>query len=601
MSGKRRTVIICTLLFSGTVLLSSAATQYLAWRFGFHPALGQPWFGRVYAPWNWILWEIRFSDAAPKIFQFFHAWVGLAGVAISALLLALVHDRRRKPQRHEGLHGTAHWASLPEIEVAGLLGATGVPVGGWRDERGRLHMLRHDGAEHIVAIAPTRSGKGVGLVVPTLLTWPHSLVVNDQKGELWNLTAGWRARGANNKVLRFDPGSAEGSARFNPLDEIRLGTLHEVGDVQNLVTILVDPEGKGLIDHWAKTSHAFLTGAILHVLYAAREKGERGALPDVAFALSDPSRPIDGLYRDMLMNVWADGKPHPTVAAAARDMTNRPQEERGSVLSTAMSFLSLYRDPLIAKNVSASDFAINDLMNSPRPVTLYLVVRAEDKDRMKPLMRLIINQLMRVLLRPEITYRNGRPVKPHKHQLLMMLDEFPSYGKLEVFQEALAYIAGYGIKAYLICQDIAQLWGAYGRDESLISNCHIRLAFAPNKIETAEWLSRMAGTATIVKEDVTLSGKRQRIALDQVSTTYHQIARPLMTPDEIMRLKGPRKDRGDAITEPGDMLIFAAGHAPIFGAQTLYFQDGELNRRARFAPPGIVSRKPFKLILNEAS
>ena len=98
-----------------------------------------------------------------------------------------------------------------------------------------------------------------------------------------------------------------------------------------------------------------------------------------------------------------------------------------------------------------------------------------------------------------------------------MLDEFPSYGKLDVFQEALAYIAGYGIKAYLIMQDIAQLWGAYGRDESIISNCHLRIAYAPNKIETADWLSRMAGTTTIVKEDVTQSGNRYAVTLANVS------------------------------------------------------------------------------------
>ena len=492
--------------------------------------------------------------------------------------------------------------ALKRSRRRGCISKTGVHVGGWRDRRGRLRILRHDGPEHVAAIAPTRSGKGVGLVVPTLLTWPHSLVVNDQKGELWNLTAGWRARAAGNQVLRFDPGAAEGSTRFNPLGEIRLGTIHEVGDVQNLVTILVDPEGKGLIDHWAKTSHAFLTGAILHVLYAAREKGARGTLPDVALALSDPDRPIEGLYRDMRLNRWASGKTHSTIAAAARDMTNRPQDERGSVLSTAMSFLSLYRDPLIARNVSASDFAITDLMNSEKPVTLYLLVRAEDKDRMKPLMRLIINQLMRVLLRPEITYEQGRPIRPHRHRLLLMLDEFPSYGKLEVFQEALAYIAGYGIKAYLICQDIAQLWGAYGRDESLISNCHIRVAYAPNKIETAEWLSRMAGTTTIVKEDVTVSGRRQRVTLENVSTTFHQIARALMTPDEIMRLRGARKDAADTITEPGDMLIFASGHAPILGTQTLYFQNAELAERARLPPPGTRGyRKPFKLTIRDAS
>jgi len=216
-------------------------------------------------------------------------------------------------------------------------------------------------------------------------------------------------------------------------------------------------------------------------------------------------------------------------------------------------------------------------------------------------MRLILNQLMRVLLRPDIGFEDGRPLPPHKHRLLLMLDEFPSYGKLEVFQEALAYIAGYGIKAYLIAQDIAQLWGAYGKDESILSNCHIRIAYAPNKIETAEWLSRMAGTATIVKEDVTTSGKRFGLVLSQVSKTYHQVSRPLATADEILRLKAPKKDDRDRIVEPGDMLIFVAGHAPIFGAQSLYFRDPVFRERAKLPPPDtdvIPGRRqvtPFKL------
>jgi type IV secretion system protein VirD4 len=182
-----------------------------------------------------------------------------------------------------------------------------------------------------------------------------------------------------------------------------------------------------------------------------------------------------------------------------------------------------------------------------------------------------------------------------------MLDEFPSYGKLEVFQEALAYIAGYGIKAYLIAQDIAQLWGAYGRDESIVSNCHIRIAYAPNKIETAEWLSRMAGTATIVKEDITQSGGRFAAILKNVSKTYHQVGRPLATADEIMRLKAPVKDRGDIITEPGDMLVFVAGHAPIFGTQSLYFRDPVFLARANLPAPqgnspiGTAAIPPFRL------
>ena len=599
----RRSLIVGIAL--AVVISNGIATQFVAHAFAYHPALGLPIAGSIYPPWNWIVWRGKFEKAHPRPFRLVNAGLSLAG---SVGLLGLLYEGGfgGQRQRHDGVHGTAHWASRDEIENSGLLRhrgqiSHGVYVGGWRDPRGRLHYLRHNGPEHIAAIAPTRSGKGVGLVVPTLLSWPHSVVVNDQKAELWNLTAGWRKAHADNIVLRFDPGAAEGSVAFNPLEEIRIGTAYEVGDVQNLVTILVDPDGKGLVDHWAKTSHAFLTGAVLHVLYKQKKTGVTAALPDIAFALSDPSRPIEELYLDMLGNEHLDGKVHPTIASAARDMLNRADEERGSVLSTAMSFLSLYRDPLVANNVRRSDFRVSDLMNHDKPVTLYLVVRAEDKDRMKPLMRLIINQLMRVLLRPEITFEQGRPVMPHEHRLLLMLDEFPSYGKLEVFQEALAYIAGYGIKAYLIAQDISQLWGAYGKDESIISNCHIRIAYAPNKIETAEWLSRMAGTATIVKEDITTSGKRFSAVLSQISKTYHQISRPLATADEIMRLKAPRKDGRDMITEPGGMLIFAAGHAPIFGTQSLYFRDPVFQERV-LPPPitsdAIAARRaitPFKL------
>jgi type IV secretion system protein VirD4 len=250
-----------------------------------------------------------------------------------------------------------------------------------------------------------------------------------------------------------------------------------------------------------------------------------------------------------------------------------------------MSYLSLYRDPLVAANVSRSDFRVADLMDHERPVSLYLVVRAEDKDRLKPLMRLVLNQIVRVLLRPELTFQNGRQLPAHLHRLLLMVDELPSYGRLDVFQESLAYIAGYGIKAYLIAQDVAQLWAAYGRDETIISNCHVRVAYAPNKIETGEWLSKQTGTATVVKEDISTSGHRFGAVLQNVTRAFHEVSRPLLTPDEAMRLRGPQKNKADEITEPGDVLVFVAGHAPILGTQSLFFRDPVFRERARVPAP----------------
>ncbi|MEG6650200.1 type IV secretory system conjugative DNA transfer family protein [Pseudomonas aeruginosa] len=179
----------------------------------------------------------------------------------------------------------------------------------------------------------------------------------------------------------------------------------------------------------------------------------------------------------------------------------------------------------------------------------------------------------------------GRAKTAHKHRLLLMLDEFPTLGKIEVFEEALAYIAGYGMKAYLITQDVQQLYKAYSNYESIISNCHVRIAYAPNKVETAEWMSKMTGTTTVVKEQVTTSGKRFGAVLDNVSRSYQEVQRPLMTPDEIMRLPGPTKDAsGEKITAPGEMLVFVAGQPVIRGRQILYFFDPVFSKRSKLKP-----------------
>ena len=245
-------------------------------------------------------------------------------------------------------------------------------------------------------------------------------------------------------------------------------------------------------------------------------------------------------------------------------MMNRPDEERGSVLPTAMSFLSLYRDPLVAKNVARSDFKVSDLMNCRCDAHHTLSCGARRGQGPHEALDAAHRQPARARALAPGNHLYRRPPQAAA-QAPAALDarRVSLYGKLEVFQEALAYIAGYGIKAYLIMQDMSQLWGAYGKDESILSNCHVRIAYAPNRVETAEWLSRMAGTATIVTEHITESGKRFGAMLTQVSKSYHQISRPLSTADEIMRLRSPQKNASDLIVEPGGMLIFVAGHAPI--------------------------------------
>ena len=331
------------------------------------------------------------------------------GIAAVVVAIAMSVWRAREVKRVT-TYGSARWAEPSEVREAGLLGHDGVLLGRWRDE-----YLRHDGPEHVLCFAPTRSGKGVGLVVPTLLTWPGSAIVHDIKGENWTLTAGWRARFG--RVLLFDPTNAA-SAAYNPLLEVRRGEW-EVRDVQNIADVLVDPEGAlERRNHWEKTSHSLLVGAILHVLYAEPDK----TLAGVANFLSDPRRPIETTLRAMMTTPHLGERGvHPVIASSARELLNKSENERSGVLSTAMSFLGLYRDPVVATVTRRCDWRIRDLVEGTAPATLYLVVPPSDISRTKPLVRLILNQIGRRLteeLEP----------KRRRHRLLLMLDEFPALG-----------------------------------------------------------------------------------------------------------------------------------------------------------------------------
>jgi type IV secretion system protein VirD4 len=592
----RRPILLGTAgLLGGALVLSAAATQFVAFRVGYHPAIGAPLFGHVYAPWDWIAWQkASWAVHARRTFQIVDA--GLFTTCAVALFggLAWSASMRRRPTKHAGVHGTARFQTEADIRRSGLLPEmpgerhAGVYVGGWADRKGRTHYLRHDGPEHCIVIAPTRSGKGVGNINTTLLSWPASCTVYDEKGELWELTAGWRARHANNTVIRLEFGAVEAGAGFNFLEEVRLGTPHEVADAQNIAQMLCDPLGKGLDDHWQKTSFALLTGLILHTLYKHRAKGETASLADVAYALSDPARPADELWLEMVENQHCKTGPHPVVAAAGRDMVDRETRERGSVLSSAKTYLTLFQDPLIARNTRRSDFRIIDLMNHARPVSLYIVTRGSDKERLRPLVRLLFTMMARTLMGVPLKFDNGQPVMPHRHRLLMMLDEFPSLGRMPIIEDALPKCAGYGIKCFLAAQDREQMFSAYGAHQTITSNCHIRIVYAPNERETARWVSDMIGTTTIVKEDVTESGNRLG-ALSHVSRSFHEVSRPLMTPDEIATLKKPRKTRdGDGeevITEAGEMVVFVAGENPIRGTQVLYFLDPIFRQRAAIPAP----------------
>ena len=532
-----------------------AATQWTAWRLGYQPQLGDPWLQfanlPLYPPPAFFLWWYWFDAYAPRIFVEGALIASSGGFAAIALAIGLSVWRAHEA-KEAITYGSARWASPREVQVAGLLGSDGVVLG----QFGRAY-LRHDGPEHVLCFAPTRSGKGVGLVVPTLLTWPGSAIVHDIKGENWRLTAGWRARFG--RVLLFDPTNPDSSA-YNPLIEVRRGDA-EVRDVQNVADILVDPEGAlERRNHWEKTSHSLLVGAILHVLYAEQDK----TLAGVANFLSDPRRPIETTLQAMMRTPHLGDRPHPVVASAARELLNKSENERSGVLSTAMSFLGLYRDPVVAKVTRRCDWRIADLVNDQSPETLYLVVPPSDISRTKPLVRLILNQIGRRLT------EELNPVA-RKQRLLLMLDEFPALGRLDFFELALAFMAGYGLKSFLIAQSLNQIERAYGPNHAILDNCHVRVAFATNDERTARRVSDALGTATELRAMKNYAGHRLSPWLGHLMVSRQETARPLLTAGEVMQLP------------PADELVLVSGVPPIRAKKARYYEDRRL--AARIMPP----------------
>jgi type IV secretion system protein VirD4 len=253
---------------------------------------------------------------------------------------------------------------------------------------------------------------------------------------------------------------------------------------------------------------------------------------------------------------------------------NKSENERSGVLSTAMSFLGLYRDPTVAAVTSASDWRIADLVEAEHPVSLYLVVPPSDISRTKPLVRLILNQIGRRLTEELHADHGSGAVPARRHKLLLMLDEFPALGRLDFFETSLAFLAGYGVRAFLIAQSLNQIEKAYGEHNAILDNCHVRVAFATNDERTAKRISDALGTATEQRAMRNYAGHRLAPWLAHVMVSRQETARALLTPGEVMQLP------------PSDELVLVSGTPPIRAQKLRYYEDRAFAGRV-LPPPAL--------------
>ena len=521
--------------------------------------------------------------------------------------------------------------------------------------------LRDNSNTHITVVAPTRSGKGVGLIIPTLLgSWKESCVINDIKSENWGITAGWRKK-MGQKVIKFEPTAADGSsARWNPLDEIPIGTPDEVSAAQNLAAIIADFEGKGKPDHWTANAANVIMAVILHLKYAhlsdpenyptspnlytvaafmkanmveeekityEYERDKEGKVKTTSTGTPIKARDEDGNYVILKTETVVDAKgfidtlnaitdnefqhvpdeginirkwdktskqyvyqhftpedmaiiyptaaslelcpnTHPIIYQAFIEITSKAPNELASIISTANTALKEYLDPILSRNTATSDFCVDDLMNYDKPVSLYLVTPPSDLLRLSPIFRLFFEFMIKTHARDIGTFSGGQSKVIYKHKCLLLMDEFASLGNLQNFASSLAYIAGYGLKAFLICQGLPQINAIYGKDNQIIMNTHLNIYYAPNDNDTAKYIENLLGNKT---EEVVSTQIDSSSILGKRTRTYSEIARPLMTSDEIKRM-------------PDQEIISLSNHPPILTDKVKYYENNYFRKRLVDAP-----------------
>lgn len=554
-------------LCSALIALSGLwfTTAFLADVFAYQPGLGVPIMvvggNGIYAPWAVFAWTEANAEMFPKPFAVAQLIV-LAGfcTALLPLVLAVRTKHGVKP------FGARAWGGPTDARAAELFAETGTILGKLGGD-----ILCFDGPEHQLLIGASRSGKGRGHVIPTLLAWAHSALVLDIKGELADGdarhhflgTAGFRE--TLGPVLRFAPTRLD-SASFNPLFEVRKGP-NEVRDVQNIVEILVDPRGDGRNqDFWDRSAKNILIGLILHVLYA--EPPERKTLGVVREKLRDLDATAQAMKSTLhrLNPVTNQPEVHPEVLHAAESFLAGEERLQSGVKATAESFFGIFADPIVAEKTARSDFRISDLMCGDKPVTLFLQPPPSDAMRLMPLLRLVLNQIARGLMESQTHGNDGRA---KRHRLLMCLDEFPMLGRMPFFETMMGAMAGYGLKAFLVTQSLNHLTKPYGRDNVILDNVHIVTAFAAADGDTAKRIADMAGEAWELRESETRKRPQPILGWREGSTTIREERRPLLLPADVRSL--PRDEE----------LIFVSGSKPIRAKKIKFDEEKVFLERLR--------------------
>ncbi|WP_426026063.1 type IV secretory system conjugative DNA transfer family protein [Brevundimonas sp. TSRC1-1] len=481
--------------------------------------------------------------------------IGAASTSLFTLVLsAAVALNRRRP-----LHGAARWASASEQRRAGLRARQGVILGRTGDG-----LLIADGPHHVMLYAPTRTGKGVGVVIPNLLAWPGSVVVLDIKRENYAASAGYRAE-AGQRVLLFDPlAPGGGGARFNPLGHIDRSDPIEVLDELQRMSAMLFTGSDHADPFW---SEAARTGFIGVGAFVAETSERPFTLGEIYRQLTegDPRLRFPGLIEDRRRQ----GRPLSAgCVSALTDFCASSENTFASVRQSITSRMGLWLNPAVDAATSASDFDLRTVRQGR--LSLYLGASPDNLLRVAPLYALLFQQLVDL---------NSRALPgPADAPVLVLLDEFARLGHAPVLAHAFAWVAGYGLRLLPVIQSPSQLRALYGPDltEEILTNCAVEIVFAPKELKVAQDLSERLGYYTY--------GARSRsrpsgLAQGRRSHTDSDQRRALMLPQELMQLPADR------------LIVLKAGLPPVRARKIVYYRERAFMDRLRPAP--MISSAPW--------
>ncbi|MET7140478.1 type IV secretory system conjugative DNA transfer family protein [Xanthomonas sp. PPL139] len=483
-------------------------------------------------------------------------WAGYLGFGLPGLVALLILVLVFKPAKRS-LHGDARFAGAADLSKHGLFKTSGdgIVVGKFRGK-----LVRLSGQQFVILAAPTRSGKGVGVVIPNLLEYQESVVVLDIKQENFDLTSGWRAS-QGQEVFLFNPFAEDRRThRWNPLSYVSDDPAFRVSDLMSIAAMLY-PDGSDDQKFWVSQARNAFMAFSLYLFENwddERNIGFPGGLGTPTLGAiyrlsSGDGTDLKKYLKSLSERRFLSGN----AKSAFSNLLSQADETFASIMGTLKEPLNAWINPVLDAATSDNDFLLTDLRK--KKMTIYIGIQPNKLAESRLIINLFFSQIINLNTK-ELPKSNPAL----KYQCLLLMDEFTAIGKVDIIASAVSYMAGYNVRLLPIIQSMAQLDATYGKDISrtIITNHALQILYAPREQQDANDYSEMLGYTTFRKKNVT-RGK-------DVTRSVSEEKRALMLPQELK-----------AMGNDQEVFLYEGIPHPVKCDKIKYYKDRHFTARLR--------------------